>query len=292
MQLRLSLVLTVVLISLSGKLTAQEPKPSIPSPKIESQPQKAQTAKTSSQRTDDQRGSKERPFVIEILQPQVVVPYTDQKPAQNDSKPPEDKTVEKWSAGLNALASIVIAFFTGFLWWTSRKQWHATSMSATAALTTANSLTAAERAYVFVNVKPVPIGFTETIPPQMIANCCNHGKTPAQIGSIHCKPEIVPSIPLSLPPMLEEELPEGLVIASDGIYGLTTGWRDPIPPDQIEKLTRGESLLVCYGFIRYYDMFDGEWETGFCWQYDPAARRFRISNSPLNYCKKADPHEI
>jgi hypothetical protein len=287
MRLRHSLALAFLLINLNGNLNAQESKPPAPSPRIDSQPQKPHSPKTNAASQQDQQGTKERPFVIEIIRPPSAAPHTDNNTQESNPKPSSKSAIETWTA-VNAIAAIVVALFTGCLWWTSRRQWEATSMAANAALRTATSLTTAERAYVFVNVKPAPKDFTEQIPPEIIANCCNHGKTPAKIGSIHCKPDIVPAIPLTLPTMLEEELPEGLVIASEAVYGVTVRWRDPIPTDQIEKIMRGDKFLVSYGFIRYYDIFDAEWETGFCWQYEPAIKRFKISASPLNYCKKAE----
>lgn len=281
--------ISVCVLIFSYVAFAESPPPS-PSPRINTEPEKSHSPKSKDASHNEQRGTKERPLIVEIIQPPGAATHTEQQSTNSNSHPSEDKTVEKVSAALSAVSAGAVAIFTFFLWRTSRKQWETTSKAAHAALKTADSMTAAERAYVFVNVKPEPHDFSDTIPPRIVANCCNHGKTPAKIGSLHCTPNIVTAIPIVLPPTLEEELPEGLVIASGNIYGAFMGWREPVPDNVIGQIKRGERFIVCYGFIRYYDIFDEEWETGFCWQYDDGIRRFRISNSPLNYCKKAELH--
>jgi hypothetical protein len=281
----LSCSISICALILSCDSFAELPPP-VPSPRVDTQPEKSHSTKSKDAGHKQQRGTKEHPLIVEILQPPGAATHTEPQSSNSNPHPPEDKTVEKVSGAFSAASAVAVAIFTFFLWRTSSKQWEATSTAAHAALKTADTMTAAERAYVFVNVKPVPQDFSDAIPPKIIANCCNHGKTPAKIRSLQCRPEIVPSIPIRLPPMIEEESPEGLVIASGNIFGATMG--ATIPDDVIGTIKSGKVFLVCYGVIRYYDIFDEEWETGFCWQYDDGIRRFRISNSPLNYCRKAE----
>lgn len=294
MRLKLSWVL--ILIALSVALSAANAQVNenqlqnpTPGPGNSSKPPQEQSATSAQQSDTNQRQPNPSPIIVNVLPPQKT-----QDESDREVKAQHDKASSDWWQtifnGLLVVFTAILALIGAWQGHQNRKSAGAARDAADVALATANSLTAAERAYVFVNVKPEPQGFSDAIPPRIIANCCNHGKTPARIGSLHCRPEIVAAIPVVLPPTLEEELPEGLVIASGGIYGAFMQWGEPIPDNVIGQIKRGERFIVCYGFIRYYDIFDGEWETGFCWQYDDGIRRFRISNSPLNYCRKADLH--
>jgi hypothetical protein len=145
---------------------------------------------------------------------------------------------------------------------------------------------------VFVNVKLIDETQTRPIPTGFIANFCNHGKTPAVITNIRSQIDVVNDIPNGMPEISpsdtssDRELPEGLVIASELIYTVTM--RPPISSltSYAMEINGGQKFLICYGQIRYKDIFDKKRETGFCWQYSPTQRRFIYSgDSLLNYYK-------
>ena len=234
-------------------------------------------------------GTKESPIFIKgEVTTQKDKQETDSDAEDRQQKSSIDKALVKYT-GFSALFAFLLSVFAAvqialFVWQLKliRKSLDVAKESADAALETAKSITASERAYVFVNVKIVddiistPSGNAQS---RFKANFCNHGKTPAIIISLRCYCDLVGVIPNELPKSLgsDERLSEGLVIASELIFEVTIP--HGISDSAMGEIERGEKILICYGHIKYTDILKNVRETGYCWEYRPNQGRFVFSGS-------------
>lgn len=144
--------------------------------------------------------------------------------------------------------------------------------SADAALKTAEATAAAERAYVFVNVKILdPATHAPVFPSRIIVYFCNLGKTPAIITMLKAYTMTSTGMVHVLPPHAPggvDAFEEGLVIAAGERYQvpLTTTIED-------RQAVATGSTFFCCGLINYKTVlqeqtpFQGTKTTGYCWQY-------------------------
>jgi hypothetical protein len=254
---------------------------------------------------DEQRGSDNSPISIKIIP----APDAEAKAAKEERYRQEKASQDNWltkSTVWLAFVTTILAGVTAGLWIatyrlgsdakrTGDRQAIDTQASlsiareaAKAAMENATATMASERAYVFVNVKLIDETQTRPVPTGFIANFCNHGKTPAVITNIRSQIDVVSDIPNVMPEITpndttsDRELPEGLVIASELIYRVTMRPPNSSVTSYAAEINGGQKFLICYGQIRYKDIFDKKRETGFCWQYSPTQRRFIYSDSQLN----------
>jgi hypothetical protein len=71
-----------------------------------------------------------------------------------------------------------------------------------------------------------------------------------------------------------------IVVAGGTVYPepqvpLTVQLNQPLRTEEIERLSRGLSLLLFLGRISYEDVFGAEHETRVCWRYDPDVHELR-----------------
>lgn len=194
-------------------------------------------------------------------------------------------------ASMTTLLVIVGAVQIGIFVWQlilMTKATIAAGKSAQAALETAKFTTAAERAYVFTKVDIAKTKIINADGKEFASVAAavfpNHGKTPATItymsGARYLSEEVPQQLLTAL--HLRPELPDGLIIASEGGYNL------PIPLElssaDIQEIENGVKRLCCAGLIKYRDVFEKNHETGFCWEYIRTQRRFKFCyESKLNY---------
>jgi hypothetical protein len=172
---------------------------------------------------------------------------------------------------------------------------NASKAAADAARDTASYLSNIERAYVFTKVETDERhgGPNQTYIWKLRALFINYGKTPANILSVSgawipIKPGGIRNI--TVPD--QRTYPDGLVIASGKNWNLPISVE--ITESQSEEIQKGQLILYCCGFIRYKDIFDKGWETGYCWEYVVRNKRFSFSASVphLNYCREYHPEDV
>jgi hypothetical protein len=186
-----------------------------------------------------------------------------------------------------ALATIVMAVFTGCLVIYNKKMWKSTNIAAKAAQkaaeaakNSAESLPRIETAYVFVEIEHVAIqktgavGQTYIDDSQIIVNIlfCNHGRTPAIIREI----VIYWGNEGNPPRAYRMEIPPGSVILRDKPFKRRVQIDTP----------KGE-IYFCWGTIAFEDIFRDIYTTGFHWHWNDWVEHFEISNNDeLNYYNK------
>jgi len=174
----------------------------------------------------------------------------------------------------------------------AREATNATKEAAIAAKKSADSLPITERAYLFVDSiewpnKKGPSSLGEFNKSTTIITIVNAGRTPAILQNFDSELIIKkndypskdnPNFTKSL------EFPKGIITKSDGKETFThqTAFSHTV----ISEDDFSHSILLCYGYIRYEDIFRNIHATGFCYEISPRQShgRFRISeNTDLNY---------
>lgn len=195
-------------------------------------------------------------------------------------------------AGLTKLLVVVGAVqlvVFGCQLWLMRRATMDAGKSAQAALETAKSITASERAYVFAKVADAAHAYNESDMStrfDITVKFINYGKTPAMPNRCRWAAQEAVQMPQT-PGLLPEDVPywqDGLTIAAGKSMelkiGATVSWSN------LQELGKARNLY-CFGILEYKDIFENTHETGFCWHYNPDSirpGRFEISlASPLNY---------
>lgn len=168
-----------------------------------------------------------------------------------------------------------------------------TMRAANAAKRAAESLPTVERAHIFVDSiewpnKNGPSSLDEFNKSTMVITVVNAGRTPAILQN--CNSELIikgkdyPSKD-DLNHTKSLEIPKGIIIKSDRTKIFTV--RAGFSPTIISEDAFSQSILLCYGYIRYEDIFGKSHKRGFCYELSPQRShhgRFHISNSTeLNY---------
>ncbi|MGO9139163.1 MAG: hypothetical protein ACLP9S_13870 [Syntrophales bacterium] len=184
-----------------------------------------------------------------------------------------------WPSWIQAIATIVICFITGFYAYYAKKQSkkmeetaEATQISADAAKRAADALPVTERAYVFVTIDTQKIelvydrdrGHEGLFDFGASIRIWNHGRTPAIINKIR---GVISLEKATIPEIEEIEIPTGIVLGNDK-------WR-PIPvsrrinDNELKNIAALNTPTYCCGRVEYKDIFNGDHVTGFCWEYSP-----------------------
>ena len=274
------ILITVFLISVVN-LYSQEPSPT---PLILSQPQQNKTEPKHTKSNDQQRGSDELPLAVKIIKAK------ESNPKENDNaKNTKENATTNW---LLVLFNGLLAIFTLGLYITSHKMWKSTKGAADAAKTSADSYKASEGAHLFIDYikwKKREPNFTLSEYNKSVAsiNIVNVGRTPAILGDIGAAVNIKK---IDYPTKEEAgrvntiNFPKGVIIKTLGIEPISC--QECVGPSVISEDDFNQSIIICYGFVRYEDIFGNGHETGFCYEFKPRQTddRFRISsNKELNY---------
>jgi hypothetical protein len=231
--------------------------------------------RTSEQKSaPDQRGTETAPLFVKIA------PAADaREKAEQDRRQSEDQSASDWwlvkiTALLMGIGALQLLVFG----------WQGYQMKRTV-----DSSTAAERAYIFVDV--VMAAFPVEIPngrfhANVQVNLRNHGKTPAILRKIWAYPEIIgvgaPYPTAIRPPVVDEQIGLGRVIAASTSLPQTID-------HTFERLewanVRGRNdRFLCVGEVTYLDIHGSEHRTGFCWEYQPSDRPVLFEIVPANQC--------
>lgn len=269
-----------------------------PAPGVNTHPEKSHTAESKNDRKKDNRGTKEQPLVVEVLTSPSASQPAEKEPEKSNTHPLEDKSVEKWSAGINAVSAFVVAAFTGCLWWVSTKQWKATRDAAEAALEEATAVKLAERAYLKMSHSPPGLRIpTDPLSlPWVNMEVKNIGNTPARVTAVILWRMILRETdPLPVvPPYPEPEVVDELFLYRDDPFYFTK--RFAVEQGEREQIDRGDKIFYVYGYVDYIDQFGQRHRAGY-------ARRFGIQETSTsdnllfvtqpgyNYDRKRQPNE-
>jgi len=272
--------------------SAQEPlKQPIPRQKTDSHPQKLHSTKPADPRRDEQRGTKEQPLFVEIAQPPNSQNDTRNQHAQREETPPEDKTVEKVSAVINAASAVAMAIFSGFLWWTTNKQWKATLEANEIAKKTIQTT---ERTYIQIShtAPGLNLGQGVTLYPRHGAAAHinfvikNIGRTPAIISNLVINPYLHDSR-LPLPP--EPPYDNTSVPVQDFMYGgdvHNLRFDFDIPGEDMIQIADKTKTLYILSYVDYVDQFGINHRTGYARHYvyhDSVQNLKLVMKSDYNY---------
>jgi hypothetical protein len=170
-----------------------------------------------------------------------------------------------------------------------------TKKAAESAQKSAEALPLIERAWVFIPVvewanKSDKVlsgdGTGESI---VSAYVFNAGKTPAIITILYAKAIVTETYPSlkNVHELSNIPMEDGFIIKADEKKWRRIKAKIHISTTQWTEIEQSTSLkLLCYGRIKYKDIFSRTHETGFCWEWTPDANggRFQISDkADLNY---------
>ena len=211
---------------------------------------------------------------------------------ENSSKHSNNEGADNWSDS-NVLLVIfngLLAIFTFCLWKSTNKMWGATKEAANAAKKSADSLQAIERAYLFIdymkwNPWKQPFTKAEYNQSKVKIGIINTGRTPAVNYEIGVEVVIKKgAIEKGDYPTKEDarkatkiSLPSTIIIKSQEVEPVSCFER--IGPSVITEADFSKCTILCYGFVRYDDIFDEHREMFFCYQFIPSQthERFHVS---------------
>lgn len=198
---------------------------------------------------------------------------------------------------ITALATILIAAFTGTLWWVTKRSVRAAEAAAIAAARSAkvaeSSLTELERAYVFVVIRPA----IQAVVMGVSGSCRlfdafvgitihNHGKRPAILRRLRGYGIVAETAPTELIelPETSRRLPDGLAVAAGDPFSTQVSVR--LTDDEWHDIRNWNRWLYFCGLVDYQDVLGNDRTTGYCWRLlwrSTGASEFNIADSPLNY---------
>jgi hypothetical protein len=282
-------------------------KPPTPSQPIVNEPPKAVTQTNQQPATTDQRGTDQTPFIVKILEPQKAETETARDQEERDNKSSSDWWLVKLTAVL-AATGILQFFVFGYQALQLRrtvtamkeagktqsddmkKSIVALETAAKASKKSADTMNAAERAYVFVAVK-MPnenIQHSEggTIQTRFPVKYRNQGKTPAVVSEIRAMIKLIPisdDYPESIGEIaIDQLIPPGIAIGPSSMLWIQV-WTN-LKSSELAEINGGNVRLLCLGCVTYRDIHREDRKTGFCWEYNPSAKRFVIApTAKLNY---------
>jgi hypothetical protein len=252
------LLLPVILVN------AQSQGPS-PRPTIRSNPAQIQASKEHQKPEADKRGTEEAPLVIKAITPQKTQAEKDQERNDREEKAASDHLLVRYAWYLAIITGVlaIVAVYQGIQMRRSVK-----------------SQIHAERAYIFVTVKPHPEskqgqpieGIKEGVNQAKIT-VTNHGKTPAILTKVNYSLVIINNeqIDKELTKMQNSSyaskvVPETMVIASNRFQPITVDCEISTK----DKLVSYSNILfyTCFGRIAYKDVFNKTHITIFCWKHN------------------------
>jgi len=292
------LLLTVLGLSISSASLAQNPSElqnptqivgNFPQPKQKNPATRQETA------SQDQRGTEKMPLVIKGIPTEKTAEQSAEDREQREIKLALDRDLTKYT-GQQALFTCVLVVvgiiqLCLFVWQLNliRESLADTKIASNAALKTAESIIATERAYIFAKVDNTIVGTnpdkSTTITGEI--QFLNYGKTPAMPTRCRWASQETSVVPQILGPA-DQDVPywqDGLTIAPEKSMALIFTLN--ISAANMTDILNGTRMAYTFGLMEYKDIFGNARETGFCWGYNRnSIRRSRfdfILNSPLNY---------
>jgi hypothetical protein len=272
------IILLFITAFLLSVLSAYSQGPA-PRPLILSQTKQNQAEPKHTKSGEQQLGSDELPLAVKIIKAK------EPNHKENDNtKNTNENATTNW---LLVLFNGLLAIFTLGLYITSHRMWKSTKSAADAAKKSADSLQAIERAYLFIdymkwNHWKQPFTIAEYNQSSVEMGISNTGRTPA----INYEIGIKVAIKTGGYPTKEDarkvtkiSLPMTIVIKSQEVEPFSCFER--IGPSVITETDFSKCAIICYGFIRYDDIFfkDKHHEMLFCYEFKPSQSHesFRVS---------------
>ena len=212
---------------------------------------------------------------------------------------------DEHGSGITALATIIIAGFTGTLWIATSRQAKLTKIAADAALKSAkvseSALVELERPFIFwfgikhdvdIYLAPRTGWDPETSGPHFNLVLVNHGRTPANIDSAMAVFEVRADEPVNFEQ--QREAPAGVNPESaEIIIGPNSKFTFPemrcrhnFLHDHAARIRQGTAHLYCYGWLSYLDIFGNRHPTVFCRRYVPRLDEWEpVGGKAKNYAK-------
>ena len=268
---KIIILISLILFLLAGaNVYSQEPTPT---PRKDGQNWQNCSTKTNENGNTDQYCTQKEPLLIKIFGSEGTNPNADKQRQDIDQKSSTKHIIDLVSIAITAIATVVVAFFTGLLWYYNKKLWKTAAQSAEAAKKAADALPIIERAYIFIETCGPNsfVGNNFTIG----AKISNFGKTPAILIKIDAAYIWEEQYPIKFPEFNCRVSDDVSLIAPEKpqvVYIKT-------PYIPIGKLGKA----FCCGLIEYEDIWKVRHETGFCWEVNPTTESVAPCKSPLNY---------
>ncbi len=203
-------------------------------------------------------------------------------------------TLNWWPEDLGDWATVAIALFTIVLAISTIGLWFVTHMSAKAALRTAKTISASERAYVALSHTAPGLAIDKDTGAVTVAvEARNSGRTPATVTEILLKLHWPPSsTPLPDTPNYHREGPiddtiEAFLVTQGYVFNTRVIFMDP---GALPDIKIGKTKLWLYGYVDYIDSFAQRHRGGFARIYEPnldtgpiAERNNLVSPTIKNY---------
>lgn len=275
----ISILLTISFTNISF---AQSKQP-IPEPLNGNSQRKEKACLTNDNSNYQHRGTEQFPLFVKTPRP-TTKEEAEYEQYERHTKPAYEK-ISVWVNGGVVFISLILLVVNIFLWITTRR-------AANAAKVSADALMSSERAYLFIDSIEWPnkngsSSLGEFNQSSTIVTVVNAGRTPAILQNFNSKIIIKKNgYPSKDNPnyTMPLEIPKGVIIKSDGTETFTH--HTVFSPAIISEDDFSQSTLLCYGYIRYEDIFGKIHEAGFCYELSPRQShgRFRISvDTELNY---------
>lgn len=237
-----------------------------------------------------QEGTDKRPFVVRVLPGPKTEKETKHEAYEQNAKPIYEGIVA-WSTFALAIITFFLAIANAFLLRITNQTAQAAKVAAGAAQKSAETLAKIERAYVFVTVEAtendiIPTG---TVPNSHVhVRVSNEGKTPAVLMLV--QGEVVKRD--AYPTKEDVEIATNHIVP--GIF-IRSG-EAKTPPivfvyegNEYERLIKREINLICYGRVKYSDVFGKDHETGFCWEFTLGTHHEIFSDAPRTNTFRMSP---
>jgi hypothetical protein len=202
--------------------------------------------------------------------------------------------LHKYEGVVTGVFTILLAAFTGRLWFSTEKLWSVTLRSAK---TAERALTELEAP--FISVKIIETGIARgpddghnfhTLSVVIV----NYGRTPARIIEVADKPALVEhneGLPPEVNPAFasRNSIPYGVIAPQQGE---SQGWTQNLFAFTLKYSVEGTNPLknnkmFFYGFIRYATIFDEVFRVGFCFMYDVVSEKWVLTGGDRhNYFRK------
>lgn len=187
------------------------------------------------------------------------------------------------------LFNLLLAVFTGLLWWSTKKLWKETKNSADAALLTAKNMQTTERAYVKMSHTDPGLVFikgetTESYKVEVkIENC---GKTPALVTEARLRfklcddGESLPST-IDYPDSDAAERPSSAFLVPTDYFFIKRN----SPNDWHRMVSTDLKRLILFGYVDYTDVFGQQHRAGYAREYSTVKGNnlFLVAAKGYNY---------
>lgn len=273
--LKMRAILAIAFLIVYAAAYSQEPTPR---PPIDIEKPQAETKHRKQHTEKDQRGTKQEPFIIEVIP----APRDEKDSAQKRKDHEEETTINRGIrdfTGLAALFTFLLVITSAIqvaMFWRQlkfmKKSTESAEGAAKAANTSAKALMLAERAYVKMSHVPPGIQWhkEDSRSFEIIVEVKNYGRTPTNVTDVVLSIKVLPNEE-SLPTVpsytikQREEIPGGFLMPGDWFtYTGNFGLFDKFDDVYINK----SSKIWVIGYVDYIDVFQQRHRNGYARVYN------------------------